>query len=526
MSPDTFALLGLALGVVAVVGVAVARRTGLPDPVVLVAVGLAASFLPGAPTADLPPDLVFLVFLPPLLYRASFLTSPLTLRRHATTLVLLAVGLVLLTAVAVAALVAVLLPQVGFTGGLVLGAVVAPTDPVAAAGVFARLGAPKRVVELVEGESLVNDASALVLYAVAVEAVVEGPPTVLSAAGTLALAVLGGLVFGAVVAWLVATLRVRVSDVGLQLLISLLTPYGAYVLADHVGASGVLAVVTTGVLLGSRAEGVFGPNVRLQSTAFWSALDVLLNAVLFVLLGLAVRRVLADTPRIGAVRLALYALAVVAVVVGTRLLWTFLVAPALDGLRERAGRHVDRLSGRERLLLGWTGMRGAISLAAALALPLQAGDRPFPGRSLLVFLTAAVVLATLVVQGLSLPALLPWLGLAGQGDEAEAEQVLRLRLAEVALARLDELEESGEVSGDGVSPLREIWLQARNRAAPEVDAAAEHEVDLLDLRLQITHLQGAELERQRREGRVPPDVARALREELDLQQVRLSKPGR
>ncbi len=525
MEPDSLALLGLALGVVVLLGVALARRTGLPDPIVLVAVGLAASFLPGAPTADLPPDLVFLVFLPPLLYRASFLTSPQTLRHHATPIALLSVGLVLVTALLVAVVVAVLVPGLTFAEGLVLGAIVAPTDPVAAAGIFARLGAPKNVVELVEGESLVNDATALVLYAVAVQAVVSGPPSALTAVGDLALSVLGGVGVGAVLALVVTATRRRVTDVGLQLLLSLLTPYAAYVLADHVHGSGVLAVVTTGVVLGSRGEGLFGAEVRLQSTAFWSLLDLALNAVLFVLLGLEVRRVLAGAPDVPPLRLAAYGAGVVGVVVATRLLWQFVVPSAVYRLRDRIGIDPRVSSPAERLLLGWTGMRGAISLAAALALPLEAGGRPFPGRALLIFLTVVVILATLVVQGLTLPVLLDGLGLAGHGARARdhAEQEARLALADIALARLDELEGSGEVSSRGVRPLRDIWEQERTRATPD-EEVAEEDVDLTWLRLEVTRAQGDELDRRRRQGEVPPDVARTLRQELDLQQVRLAGP--
>lgn len=521
MTPDDLALFGLALGVVVLLGVALARRTGLPDPVVLVAVGLLASSVPGVPAADLPPDLVFLVFLPPLLYRASFLTSPQTLRRNATALTLLAVGLVLVTAGTVAVVVAWLVPGVGLAGGLVLGAVVAPTDPVAAAGVFSRLGAPRRVVELIEGESLVNDASALVLYALAVEAVVSGPPSVLGALGALVLAVPGGLAVGVAVAAVVGLVRRRVSDVGLQLLLSVLTPYAAYVPADHVGASGVLAVVTAGVLLG--AGGGVGPQVRLQGTAFRSALDLLLNAVLFVLLGLEVRRVLEGAPELGAARLLGYAAAVVAVVVAVRLLWQFVVPPPVYRLRERFGSPAERSSAGERLVLGWTGMRGAISLAAALALPLEADGGPFPGRSLLVFLTVAVVLATLVLQGLTLPLLLTRLGLAGHGEQTHdvAEQEVRLALADVALSRLDELEGTGEVPAGGVAPLRQVWEQARSRAVPE-DDGADDGVDLVQLRLDLAQRQGEELDRRASDGEVPEEVVRRLRRELDLQQVRLT----
>ncbi len=520
MLPDSLALLGLALGVLVLVGVALARRTGLPDPVVLVGVGLLATLLPGAPTTDLPPDLVFLVFLPPLLYRASFLTSPQQLRQHAAPLVLLAVGLVLATALLVAVVVAALVPGVGFTGGLVLGAIVAPTDPVAAGSVFARLGAPPRVVEIVEGESLVNDATALVLYAVAVQAVTSGPPSPPAALWQLLVAVVGGLVVGGVVAALVLRLRRDVRDVGLQLLLSLLTPYVAYVLADRVGASGVLAVVTTGVALGARSAGVFSPEVRLQSEAFWSLLDLLLNAVLFVLLGLEVRRVLADTPDLGVGPLLLYGAAVLAVVVVVRVTWQFVVPPPLYWLRERLGSRTRRSTAPERLVLGWTGMRGAISLAAALALPLDSGDGPFPARSLLVYLTVCVVLGTLVVQGLTLPLLLRRLGLSGDDAGVRAQREARLALADVALARLDELEARGEASSRGVAPLRQVWQQARTRATPDEESVSGGD-DLVRLRLELAAAQGEELERRVREGQVPPDVARLLRQELDLQQVRL-----
>lgn len=524
MSPDSTALLGLALGVVVLLGVALSRRTGLPDPVVLVAAGAAASFASGAAVPDLPPDLVFLVFLPPLLYRASFLTHPTSLRANALGLVLLAVGLVVLTAVSVALVVAALVPQLGFSGGLVLGAVVAPTDPVAAAGVFSRLGAPTRVVELVEGESLVNDASALVLYTLAVQAVVSGPPTVGSALLLLVVAVAGGAAVGWVVARLVVLVRGRVHDTGLQLLMSLLTPYAAYLLADEVHASGVLAVVTTGVLLGARQEGLFGPEVRVQSTAFWSLLELVLNAVLFVLLGLEVRRVLDGAPRLGAPRLAAYAAAVIAVVVGTRLLWQLVVPAAVTRLQARTAGGADRWTTGERLVVGWTGMRGAISLAAALALPLTAGRGAFPGRALILYLTVCVVLATLVVQGLSLPLLLTRLGLAGSGHESrgEAEQEARLALADVALSRLDELEAHEDVPRESVAPLRQVWEQSRDRLAPDAEDPAE-EVDLVRLRLELAQLQSEEVERRLREGRIPPDVARELRHEIDLQQLRLSR---
>lgn len=509
MEAGPVALLCLGLAVVVVLGVALARRTGLPDPVVLVVVGLGASFLPGAPHTQIPPEVVFLVFLPPLLFRASFLTSLQTLRQHATAITLLSVGLVVTTALGVAAVVS-LLPGVTFAQGMVLGAVVGPTDPVAAAGVFQRLGAPRRVVELVEAESLMNDATALVLYAVAVEAVLHGTPSAVSIGLTLVTTVLGGLGIGLALAGAVRLVRARVSDVGLQLLVSLVTPYLAYVLADRAGVSGVLAVVTAGVLVG------IGPTeaseARLQGTAFWSFLDLLLNAVLFVLLGLAARRVLDDIPHLDPTTLVLGGLGVVGVVIGLRVAWQFVVPPVAYRLRSLAGRPVSRSTTYERFVIGWTGMRGAISLAAALALPLE-----LPNRSLLVFLTVVVVLSTLVLQGLTLPLVLRRGALAETDDGRENET--RRMLAEVALRRMDELEADGTLPPGSADPLREVWEQARARVS---DDLPDPEVDLVSLRLEIAKVQGEELAELRRTGAVDPEVARLLQEELDLQRVRLS----
>ncbi len=520
MDNETAALFAIGLTLLALLASAVARRTPLPDPVVLCLAGVAASAAPGLPDLDLPPDLVFLVFLPALLYRASFLTTPQTLRRNATPIALLSVGLVLATAFGVAVVASLVIPGFGFAEGLVLGAVVAPTDPVAAAGVFGRLGAPRRVVDLVEGESLVNDATALVLLALAVEAVVSGPPSATEAAVRLTVSVVGGIAVGLVVALLVSAVRRHLPDVGLQLGLSLLTPYLAYVPADALEASGVLAVVTTGVVLGSRAEGLFTPAVRLQSAALWSLVDLLLNAVLFLLLGLQVRRILDEAPGLGLALVGAAAAAVVVTVLGLRLVWQFVVPPLTYRVRGLAGRPEQRTGPGERLLIGWTGMRGAVSLAAALAVPLEADGEPFPGRTVILVVTVAVILATLVLQATTLGAVLRRVETSDRSDEERQERAARTALADVALARLDELELSGEIPPGSAQPLRQVWVQARARV---VGDALDGEPDLVALRLDLARVQGEELDRRRREGRLPPEVARTLRAELDLQEVRLGQ---
>ena len=521
MTPETLALLGLALGVVVLAGSAVANRTGVPAPVVLVVFGLLASLVPGVPELNLPPDLVFLVFLPALVFRASFLTHPRTLRRHATPLALLSVGLVLTTATAVALVVSYLVPGMGFAEGLVLGAVVAPTDPAAASAIFGRLGAPRQVVDIVEGESLVNDATALVLYAVAVQAVISGPPTVLEAVTGLAVSVVGGVALGLLTGFVVVAVRARIRDIGLQLLLSLFTPYAAYILAERVSASGVLAVVTAGVLLGGRSGGVFGSAYRLQTSAFWSMLDVILNSVLFVLLGIEIRTVLGNLPPEGAWRLGGYAVAVLATVVILRMAWQLLIPPPVYLLRQALGRPRADSSRAERIVIGWTGMRGAISLAAALSIPLTADGAPFPARALLLFLTVVVVLFTLVVQGSTLPFVLRLTGLAHDQSPAEQEHDARLALAEVALARLDELEGTGELPPDGASPLRQLWDQTRSKLLSSAAGLATPAIDLTSVRLDLAERQSGELNRLEDEGEISPEVARRLRQEIDLQRVRL-----
>lgn len=516
MGASSVGLIGLALGVSVLLGTVLARRTGLPDPVALVVVGILASLVPDAPQIDLPPDLVFLVFLPPLVYRASFLTDPRSLRRLAAPLALLAVGLVIATAVVVAVLARLVVPGLPLREGLVLGAVLAPTDTVAPAAVFSRLGAPRRLVDVLEGESLINDATALVLYALAVQAVVQGPPGLGEIGLRLVLSVALGVAAGLVVGFAVLLLRRRIADTGLQLLLTLFTPYAAYVLAEQGEASGILAVVVAGVLLGSASGGTFTASVRLQGQAFWSLLELVLNAVLFVLLGLQVRRLLdVDSTHRGQYLLA--AAVLVPAVIALRLGWQFLVPPVVYAARAALGLPRDATTAQVRFLVGWGGMRGAISLAAALAIPRQVGSRP-----LALFVTVVAVLVTLVVQGTTLPLLLQRLGQTEDDELVALERRARLALADVALARIEELEACGELAPGAGQPVRTLWQQTRARLLQDAPGP-EGQVDLVALRLDIARVQAGELDRLRREEHLPAELVRELRTELDLQRVRLDR---
>src|SRR5918999_6056456 len=365
-----------------------ARLLKVPYPILLVLGGLVMGFVPGLPNIEIPPEVIFVAFLPPLLNSAAFSSSPLDLRAQLRPIVLLAVGLVLATMgpVAVIAHALIGLPWAAF----VLGAILAPTDPVAAEAIFGRLGVPERVGTVVGGESLVNDGTGLVAFKVAVAVVVSGAFSVWEAGLSFLLVGGGGLLVGLVLARIVLPLWARLRDPTILITFSVLIPYAVYILAEEVlHVSGILAVVTYGLYQGWKASRLFpSASMRLQTIAFWGLLVFLLEALLFVLLGQQLPSILADIEEYPVWEVLLYAAMVYAAVIVVRFAWLFTTPyfhPVFDRLLH--SRYL-RAPWQERLVMSWSGMRGAVSLAAALALPLStdAGD-PFPGRDLIVFLT-------------------------------------------------------------------------------------------------------------------------------------------
>jgi monovalent cation/hydrogen antiporter len=412
---------------VAVAGLsALARRLSLPYPIVLVLGGALLGFVPGLPEVRLDPEVVLLVFLPPLLYGSSIFANFNDFRGDLRWLALNSVGLVLATMGVVAWVAHALIPGLPWAAAFVLGAIVSPTDPLAAATIMRRLGVPRRLVSAVEGEGLCNDATALVAYRVAVAAVVAGGFSLAEAGLRFVLGAAGGVAIGLMVGW-VAELRQRTTDAQVSVTISLLTGYVAFVPADAVGASGVLAAVTAGIYMGIRGPRILPVGARLQGAFVWDIVDFLVNAVLFLLIGLQLRAVVAGLSGYSASTLGGYALAVTGVVVGMRLLWFFTVPYLVWAVDRRPAQRARRAGAPGRFLVAWSGMRGAVSLAVALALPLTtASGGPFPGRDLIVFLTFVVILVTLVGQGLSLPALIRRLGISDGGADADEELQARL----------------------------------------------------------------------------------------------------
>ena len=426
---------------VAVVAV-LARRLQVPYPILLVIGGLGLALIPGLPRVRLNPELVFLFFLPPLLYPAALFTSWRDFRADLPSISLLAVGLVLFTTVVIA-WVAHVLTGMPWAAGFVLGAIVSPPDALAATQIAHRLRLPRRIVTILEGESLVNDATALVAYRFGVAAVLSGAFSLTAATERFFVVGAASVLFGLLIAWLAGQIQARLDDPPVQVTISLLTPFAAYLPADRLGLSGVLAVVTTGLYLGWRAPEIVNARMRLQSFPVWGMVEFLLNGLIFILIGLQLPEVVENLARRSKGELAWHALAISGAVIGVRMVWVF----SATWLRRMfcTAPEDKNPDWRRATIIGWTGMRGVVSLAAALALPEQLPNgSPFPARDLILFFTFSVIFATLVLQGLSLPAIIRWSKLEDDGEAEREEREARLKANEAALARLYELRDSAD----------------------------------------------------------------------------------
>ncbi len=511
---------GLVIAISVVASRTLARRSGIPYPVFLVVAGAGAGFLPHVGGTALDPRIVFFGFLPPLVYHAGLVTSPRELRAHAWPIGLGALGLVLATTFAVAGVSWAVAPGIGWVGAFILGSVVAPTDPVAATSVFGRLGVPPHVTTILEGESLVNDGVALALFSIGVAAVAS--PTSVGRGFLDFLRVAGGgTAFGLVVGWLAAHVRRPMGDAASQVVVSLLVPFVAYLPANALGFSGVLATLATGLVLGQRPSAL-EPSGRIRLAEFWQVLVFLLESVLFVLVGLQLRHLLGAVGQYPVQEVVALTTLAVVVVVGVRLIW-WLAIPTVRWHPE--GRLLDTgaVPRSERIALGWSGLRGAISLAAALSVPSVVSRHRFEGRDLIVFVTFCVIIATLVGQGISLPALLRWLGLCGSEVQQRQRVVAERRCAEAALTLLDEMIADEALDGALTESLRERYERRLERARLIAeDDGAVRRVPLRDLEQRLLDTQRDTLRTLHRSGEISYSVMRTVRRELDLEQARLA----
>lgn len=513
-----------------VAGLAVlARRSHTPYPIVLVIGGLILSLFPNLPHISLNPDVVFLVFLPPLLYAAAYNTSWRDFRYNLVSILLLAFGLVGFTVLGVALGSGWILPGFDFRLGAVLGAAVATTDAIALTAIARRVGLPKRITDILEGESLVNDASGLLALQFTLALVVSGQkPTVLGAMGELVWLVAGGIFAGLLVGFVIQKFLVRITDVSIQITVSLATPYIAYLLGQDIHGSGVLAAVACGLYIGQKRSETYDSRTRLESSAVWNTFDFILNGIVFVLIGLQLPFILQDIRGLSLGRLLSYGAVFSAFVIVLRLVWAYFASWFSWSVRRQLLRRDERRPrGRYVFLVGWTGMRGVIALAAAISVPrvLDTGA-PFPERNVIIFLTFCVIFVTLVLQGLTLPSIIRRLGFSTVKDQSDERQARRLVLNTV-LDRLNELQ--AEAGPDHSTFYDEFVRHFRGRLAlveTGVDDEEQQQRDIASARSyrnlsrELRELERATALHLYSENKINDAVLRAIERELDLIDVR------
>jgi monovalent cation/hydrogen antiporter len=513
------------MGLVAALA-AVARRFHTPYPIVLVIGGLLVSLLPNAPRVSLNPDVVFLVLLPPLLFTAAYHTSWRDFRLNLATILLLAFGLVGFTVAALATMSGWLLPGFDHRTGFVLGALLASTDAIAASAIARRIGLPQRIIDVLEGESLVNDATSLVALEFAVAMMVSNQvPTIGGGALRLTYLAASGVFIGLLTGRAVQWGQSRLTDAPIEVTISLAAPYLSYIAAESVHASGVLATVACGLYLGYRRSQTLSMRARLQSSAIWSTLDFTLNGLVFILIGLQLPHILSGIKYLRLSTLLLDAALLVAVLIALRLIWVFAESWISQAIRRRLKRPQLPVPAKESFIVGWTGMRGVISLAAAISLPELLNDgTAFPQRNVLIFLTFSVILFTLVAQGLSLPFLIRKLGLATKAGESGERRQARRQMLMAAINEIRNLHHA-EVSGD--RELLADLLHHYQERLDETNAASSTEsfemATYAQYRRLESHLRAVErstLLLLRDQNEINDEVLRGLERELDLLDAR------
>jgi CPA1 family monovalent cation:H+ antiporter len=501
-----------------IVLVTIANRINVAYPIVLVLGGIAIGYIPGVPTIPFPPELVLVVFLPPLLYWESVTAPTSEFRAGALWIFQMAFGLVIVTTIVVAAVAHAIVPGMSWGVAFVLGAIVSSTDEVAFAAIADQLNVPRHIIGTIEGESLVNDATSLILYAIGIAAVVGASFSLLHAVGALLLTIVVSVVMGLIVAVAAALAWRLVKDETLQATISVVVPFLSYLPAYYLGMSGVLATVTTGIAVTRFAPIVLQPRAREMLTGFWVTVVFLLNAFIFTEVGIRFHEIVARLHEYSVWQLLAWSVAVALTCIIIRLLWTFAqgLLPATNEPEHVSGKadwsHVA--------LLAWTGMRGGVSLAAALAIPFETAAGPFPYRDLIIFLTFVVLLATLVGQGGTLPLIIRWLKIRDDGVAAKEERLALMAASRAGLQRLDELAREGKYSA-AVCDLHRRRLEARYEefTSPKDMRAARRTAEYRELQTLIVQAQRKKLLELRAKGKVDNTVFRRLQRVLDLRDL-------
>ena len=515
---EIFVGLLLAVAVLALL----ARKLHIPYPIFFVIGGLVLGLIPGLPQVRLDPELVFLFFLPPLLFPAALFTSWRDFRANLRPISLLAIGLVLFTTVAVA-LLAHYFMGLPLAVGFVLGAIISPPDAIAATAIAERLKIPRRIVTILEGESLVNDATALVVYRFAVATVASGAFAWTDVGLQFLVVSVGGILLGLLIGWLAEQFHRRVEDAPIEITVSLLTPFVAFLAAERLQVSGVLAVVTAGLYLGWRSPEILSSQTRLRGGPVWDMLEFLLNGFVFILIGLQLPEVLhgLSSHAIPVRQLVWYALLISLAVVLIRIIWVFPATYLPRLIFKKFCRNDPYPAWQHVTIVAWTGMRGVVSLAAALAL-----SEHFPDRNLVLFLTFIVILATLVVQGLSLPFLIRALGIEDDGSLEKEEREARLQANRAALTKLDEIAANYSMKTDALQRLRVEYEDHISQLASVEPQRPGSRLRLFSS--EYERLSRITLQQERRtiiqlrnQGVISDEALRRIQRDIDLAEARL-----
>jgi CPA1 family monovalent cation:H+ antiporter len=524
----------LAVLVVSVLLAGIARRYDVSGPLALVVAGLLVGLIPGFRGIELEPDLVLFVILPPLLWSAGLESSYVALRRNTRRIGLLAVGLPLVTTFAVGVVAYHTVPELTIAAALALGAIVAPPDAVSATAIGRRLGLPRQIMTLLGGESLLNDATALTAYKVALAAAIGTATTWHTPVLTFALAAVGGTVIGAATGSLITWVRAWLGDSLVESAIGLVAPFFIYLLAEEVHGSGVIAVVVAALILGQRSTRA-SYATRLQDAAVWRTLQFVLESFAFLLIGLQLPTVVAELAGIRASVLAIASVAVLATVIGVRIVWVFAMAFLPRKLSRRIRDNEEAPTAAQVFIVAWAGMRGVVSLAAAFAVPaMTLSGAAFPGRAQLVFLTFVVVIGTLLLHGLTLPWIIKVLDVQGDDAHQDAldEAAAQTKAAQAAADRLDEIlarqRPESDVHQRAAKILRH-WNDRRSNSAWEQLGRSADEIGegpasaFRRLRLEMLKAERASFIAERDAGRINDEVLRSALRGLDLEEATLDR---
>jgi Na+/H+ antiporter len=506
---------------------ALARKLKIPYPIVLVIAGLLLGFLPRMPRINLDPDIVFLVFLPPLLHAAAWTLSWREFQRNFSSIAKLAVGLVFFTILGLALSAGKLLPGFDWRSAVLLGAVVAATDAIAATSIARRVGLPQWIVEILEAESLVNDGTGLVALQFGLLILMTGrTPSVVETAGRLIFLIGGGVFIGLAVGAVVAWFEKWVDDGGIEIVISILVPYATYLLGARVGVSGVIAVIACSMYMSRMNATYMTPGVRLQAAAVWDALTFILNGIVFVLIGLQLPYVMGQIHGMSHSVLLRYGAGFSFAMVAVRMAWVF-GETYLSYWFQCWTKKSDVIAPQPAavFIIGWGGMRGVLSLAAAVSLPYTLPDgRLFPQRSMIIYLAFCLIFTTLVLQGLTMPTMIRKLGLAGETPLHAEEQETRRVLLREAIAHLSRKRAKRKGESELLTELIALYQRRLDSLPIEIEATSMRNVNYSERKtvmLEVLQIERDTLIRLRDDGEINEEILRTLQYELDLTESRI-----